>query len=476
MISPIHVLREAIKAVPAVRYALGVGGVIATVSLIQAFKIDPLVAFVSAIVMFALMGVLVVFARMSGLPRTKLVLPALVFTWFTLLLFMLVAASLFMSAFFKWPLDLRFFEPFPPSKVVIDGTQTEVVFSFTGETKEHAIGAMYENGVQVDKDNEKAAYWYKKGAENNDADSMVDYAELLGNGLGVSIDRDKADELILAAGRLGNVRGLYKTGLYYRDAGDYQKAIKYLQEAATKGWSDSYAEIGSMFEEGKLGGQRVRESIDWYEKGAEAGSLQSKHFLGVALFEGVAGKRDQPRAVKLLEEVAASDNYWQVATVLWALGNFYSSADSLVFDSVRAKKVYEMAAAKGHPCSRTKVAGILLDESPRNVDQAIDILQSGVRDKQPQSILFFAKRLLNGEGVSRDPQRAESLLKLGADVKDTDSMLLLADSYRSGAFGKTNTIAAAQYFSMAAQHGSKDAEDRLKQLMSGGYQCSSSLE
>jgi TPR repeat protein len=470
----INVLREAIKAVPAVRYALGIGGLIAAIALTQTFKIEPLVAFIGTIVMLVLMGVLIIFARMSGLAKSKLSLPAIVFTWFTLLLFMVVAVFLFTSVFLKWPLDLPWLEPAPKPSAVIDETQIDVVFSFAGETKEHAIGAMYESGVQVGKDYEKAAYWYKKGVEKNDAESMIDYAELLANGLGISTDEDKADELFLAAGQLGNVRGLYKAGQHYRDFGDYPKAIKYFKDAAVKGWPDSYAEIGSMFESGKLGSQLAGESLEWYEKGVEEGSVQSKHYLGVALIEGVNGKRDQLRGIRLFEEVAKINDYQQVDVVWWALGSFYGNSDSQLFDPVRSEKAYKLAAAKGQPCARTKVASIFLDKQPRNVEMAIDILQSGVRDKQPQSILFLARRLLSGEGITRDAQRAESLLKLGADLKDVDSMLVLADAYNSGVFGKENSIEAVKYFSMAAQNGSMDAEERLKLLMSGGYQCSAS--
>jgi hypothetical protein len=107
MTTPIEILRGATRAVPAVKYALGIGGVIAAVALIYSFKIDPRAAFVGAIIMLVLMAVLVIFARMSTLAAKKLALPALVFTWFTLLLFMAVAIALFTSVFLKKPLDLQ---------------------------------------------------------------------------------------------------------------------------------------------------------------------------------------------------------------------------------------------------------------------------------------------------------------------------------------------------------------------------------
>lgn len=123
MISPIEFLREAIKAVPAVKYALGVGGIVATVAIIKTFKLDIGVAFVSVLVMLILMGVLVVFARMSTLSGAKLRLPALVLTWFVLLMFIIASGSLLSSVFFQRPLDLSEWIKPQPSKPVTADTQ-----------------------------------------------------------------------------------------------------------------------------------------------------------------------------------------------------------------------------------------------------------------------------------------------------------------------------------------------------------------
>ena len=106
MTTPSQFLAQAIRAVPAVKYALGIGGVVAAVAIVYSFKIDSRVAFVGTLVMLVLMGVLVIFARMSSLPGHRLNLPALVFTWFVLLLFMALSGSLFASVFFQKPLDL----------------------------------------------------------------------------------------------------------------------------------------------------------------------------------------------------------------------------------------------------------------------------------------------------------------------------------------------------------------------------------
>ncbi|MEE9553496.1 MAG: COR domain-containing protein [candidate division Zixibacteria bacterium] len=105
-ITPITFIREAIKAVPATKYALGIGGIVSVISVVGSFGLDLKVAGFGAIVMLVLMAILVIFARMTGLVRDSLKIPALIFTWFTLILFMATSTFLCTSIFFKWPVNL----------------------------------------------------------------------------------------------------------------------------------------------------------------------------------------------------------------------------------------------------------------------------------------------------------------------------------------------------------------------------------
>jgi len=101
------ILREAIRAVPVLKYALGIAGILAVIAIVRGFGIDPRLGVLGAAVMLVLMTVLVVFSRLTSTPKNHFVKPALVFMWFSLLLTMFTATGLFTSVFFRWPLDLR---------------------------------------------------------------------------------------------------------------------------------------------------------------------------------------------------------------------------------------------------------------------------------------------------------------------------------------------------------------------------------
>jgi hypothetical protein len=101
------ILHEAIRAVPAVKYALGVAGIVAAIAIIQLLRVSLVTAVFGTVVMIVLMTLLVIFARLARTTPSKLTLPAQVFTWFVLLLTIATASFLFTSVFWRWPVDLQ---------------------------------------------------------------------------------------------------------------------------------------------------------------------------------------------------------------------------------------------------------------------------------------------------------------------------------------------------------------------------------
>lgn len=102
-------LGDAIKAVPAVKYALGVGGLASVVAIVTGrfgLGLDPKFAVIGGGVMIVMMVVLVIFARGTEIVGESFRYPVMALTWFALLLFMAASTLLFTSVFFTWPLDL----------------------------------------------------------------------------------------------------------------------------------------------------------------------------------------------------------------------------------------------------------------------------------------------------------------------------------------------------------------------------------
>lgn len=105
LIEPASILGKAIEAVPAVKYALGIAGIVAVIAIIVGgWKIDPRVAIVGVIIMLIFMVILRIFATVT---TTGAALPAMVFLWFCLLVFIAAVTCLFTSVFWDYPVPLK---------------------------------------------------------------------------------------------------------------------------------------------------------------------------------------------------------------------------------------------------------------------------------------------------------------------------------------------------------------------------------
>ena len=101
--NPLLILKEGIKAVPAVKYALGIAGVASALALASAFFSSKQAAFLGAAAMLILMVMLVIFSSATALTRGQMKYPALVLTWTILIVFVSSTLLITSSVFFDSP-------------------------------------------------------------------------------------------------------------------------------------------------------------------------------------------------------------------------------------------------------------------------------------------------------------------------------------------------------------------------------------
>ena len=105
---PMGFLREAIKAVPAVKYALGVGGVVSVIAIVGTFGISYRVAVIGFPIILILMTLLVIFAKLAAANPQHFVVPLVVLTWLSIVAMGATMTLIFTGVFFRWPLDLHY--------------------------------------------------------------------------------------------------------------------------------------------------------------------------------------------------------------------------------------------------------------------------------------------------------------------------------------------------------------------------------
>jgi hypothetical protein len=129
-------LREAITAVPSVKYALGVGGVAAVISIVAGF-LDLRVALVGIPICFVLMVILVVFSHLAGNSSNLVQAAAVVLIWFSVVAMILVTAAFALTFFVRaetlrsWDLK-SFYELFniTPAPAVQKSTAKDYISGF----------------------------------------------------------------------------------------------------------------------------------------------------------------------------------------------------------------------------------------------------------------------------------------------------------------------------------------------------------
>jgi hypothetical protein len=105
-VAPMAVLREAIRHVPALKFALGITAICASLAVIKSFNLDFRIAVFGVVVMLILMTVLSVFARQLSMPARDVFPLAKFFAWFCVSLVVATAIALFTSVFWNWPVPL----------------------------------------------------------------------------------------------------------------------------------------------------------------------------------------------------------------------------------------------------------------------------------------------------------------------------------------------------------------------------------
>lgn len=156
----LNLLKQAIIAVPSLRYALGIVGIIAAVALIRLLEVNYLIAIIGAIIMIILMVLLVIFDHISKQPSSEFKLPALVLIWFVLIIIIITIVIFFTSVFFRWPLDLNI--PQNPA-VYVNNANTNIEEGNLNEAKINLEEAISIFKKQKRKDNDLANAYYKLG-------------------------------------------------------------------------------------------------------------------------------------------------------------------------------------------------------------------------------------------------------------------------------------------------------------------------
>lgn len=263
---------------------------------------------------------------------------------------------------------------------------------------QYNLGICYSKGEGVVEDQMEALKWYRKAAEQNCAEAQHGLGVCYANGDGVTKDAAEAAKWYRKAADQNFAQAQYNLGICYRDgigvAKDEAEEVKWYQKAAEQRYAPAQCNLGECYDNGEGVTKDAILGVKWYRKAAAQNNSVAQYNLGNCYYTGDGVPKNGVEAVNWWRK-AAEQNY---VTAQYNLGNSYYNGNGVVKDRVEAYKWWLLAAAQGN------------EDAKRNM---------AVSEQQ-----LMQEQIAEGQKLARDfkPKNAPELRGLIAGNKVSDSI------------------------------------------------------
>jgi len=292
------------------------------------------------------------------------------------------------------------------------------------------LGKRYFEGRGVSTNEDEAVVWYRKAADKGNTEAQLELGDRYFEGRGVEQKYSTAAEWYRKAAEQGIARAQYQLGLMYSQGQgverNYVEAAEWYRKAAEQGSKEAQRSLAGLFEYGKGVGQSYAEAEKWYLKAAGQGSKEAQYSLGLIYAYGKGGQQSNTEAFKWFYK-AAEQGY---APALYRLGSMYEYGTGIPQDDETALDLYQEAAEKGN----------------RWAQRHLGYLYS------------------RGIGAEQDPQKAMYWLSEAAKKGDAAAQSSLGEMY----YAEADYVKAREWFWKAADQGNAQAQYRLGKIYSKG--------
>lgn len=153
-----------------------------------------------------------------------------------------------------------------------------------------AVSLLYERGLGVARDIDKAMYWYEKAALRGDPMIQNELGLKYFNGDGIPHDYDRAATWWLKAAASGHVEAQYSLALMYVNGTGFTKnidmAMKWLNKASAQDYGPADYSLGVIFATGNGVTRDYKRAFEYFGKAAAQGIVEAQYNLGVCYEKG----------------------------------------------------------------------------------------------------------------------------------------------------------------------------------------------
>ncbi|MGF1724988.1 tetratricopeptide repeat protein [Photobacterium nomapromontoriensis] len=211
---------------------------------------------------------------------------------------------------------------YKPCNELFNSTQPKKLFEellnqskLGNEAANFKLGMMYESGIFVNKDINKANYYYLKAANCNVvlAQYLVGLSYL--NGYGFKKDLDSALYWFIRSANYGYAKSMYNASKIIKESADtskYHLVIDYLEGASLKGNLKSLSLLSRIYFDGVIVKQDINKALHYLNLSAENGDVASMAVLAVFYIEGKFVDKNPRLGWKLMEKAASTGNKYAI--------------------------------------------------------------------------------------------------------------------------------------------------------------------
>jgi uncharacterized protein len=165
-----------------------------------------------------------------------------------------------------------------------------------GDTRSMAmLGVLYQKGLGVEADLNKAVDWYAQAAEKNNLGAQYSLAEIYLDGALGEPDLERGRFWLLKAAGQGKPEAEHRLGLLAaaETPPDWSEAADWFRKAADQGYVDSQYNLGVLYAEGRGVDASKIKAGEWFAKAAVKGHPDAALDYGIMVFRGDGVKKDE---------------------------------------------------------------------------------------------------------------------------------------------------------------------------------------
>lgn len=323
-------------------------------------------------------------------------------------------------------------------------------------------------------DAKQAFAWYEKAAKQGLAVAQTHLVECYVHGIGVNTDYEVAKQWCEKAVEQNYSVAQYFMAEYFAKT-PVEKYFLYFK-AAEQGYAKAQNIVGRYVEEGWAGVTKNAEiAVEWYRKAAEQGYDVAQYNLAMCLENGDGCVVNMNESVKWYREAGKqghADAQYRLARVLFG-GCGYQENKAEAFGW------YKKAAEQNIVIAQTMV-GLYLEEGwgdvEKNEEEAVEWYRKAAEQGYDVAQNNLGNCLYNGRGCEKNEEEAVKWYRKAAEQGNACAQYSLADCLFYGWGCKENAVEAFGWYKKAAEQGHINAQNSLACRLFEGDGCSKNKE